>query len=221
MNPDDNIENISEEYIKELSNLPRRKKKRFLDGEFADDSEGALWDDDMINRNRVKEPPPMKRIVIAVDPAVTSRDDSDETGIIVCGASFNNHFYILEDQTGTYTPTEWAEKVVFLFKKWQADRVVAEVNNGGDLVETVLRTIDKTIPYHGVHATRDKLTRAEPVSALWEQNLAHHVGEFTELELEMTSWEAKKGEKSPNRIDATVWGANELALVDFWDFIVT
>lgn len=218
MNPADNIENISTEYLELLNSLPERKRKRFLRGEFGDDNEGALWTEDMIALGRVTTCPPLKRIVVSIDPAVTSKDTSDETGIIVSGIGFDNHLYVLEDATDTYTPTEWATKAVELFRKWKADRIIGEVNNGGDLIETVIRTIDKTIPYRGVHATRDKLTRAEPVSALYEENdikpnMAHHVGELPELELEMTSWEAKKGEKSPNRIDALVWSAYELNLV--------
>lgn len=220
MNPADNLENISEDYIKLLESMPERKKKRFLRGEFGDDNEGALWDDDMISRNRVHEPPRMKRIVIAIDPSVTSKDTSDECGLIACGEGMDGHFYILEDATDIYSPTQWAKKAVHLFHKWEADRVVAEVNNGGDLVETVIRGIDRNISYKSVHATRDKLTRAEPVAALWEQDKAHHVGQHPDLELEMTSWEAKTGEKSPNRIDAMVWGATELALTKQFEFAV-
>lgn len=220
MNPEDNLENISEEYMSLLDSLPSRKKKRFKHGEFADDSEGALWTDAMINKFRVKDAPPLKRIVVSIDPAVTSKDTSDETGIVVAGVGFNDHFYPLEDCTGSYTPTEWAKEAVRLYYKWQADRIVGEVNNGGDLIETIIRTVDKNIPYSGVHATRDKLTRAEPVSALYEQGKAHHVGELPELELEQTSWEAKKGEKSPNRIDALVWAAFELNLIGSFEFTI-
>lgn len=220
MNPADNMENISEEYIQLLNSLPERKKKRFLRGEFGDDNEGALWNEDIIAAGRVYDTPPMKRIVIALDPAVTSKDTSDEFGIIVAGEGINGHLYVLEDATDTYTPSEWPKKVKELFSKWEADRVIAEVNNGGDLVETVLRMACPNIPYSSVHATRDKLTRAEPVAALYELGKAHHVGELVELELEMVSWEAKKGEKSPNRIDALVWAAFELNLTESFIFSI-
>lgn len=220
MNPADNLENISDEYINLLNSLPERKKKRFLRGEFGDDNEGALWNDEMIALGRVMDAPRMKRIVIALDPAVTSKDTSDEFGIIVAGEGINGHFYVLEDATDTYTPSEWPNKVKELFSKWSADRVIAEVNNGGDLVETVLRIACPNIPYSSVHATRDKLTRAEPVAALYELGKAHHVGLFPDLELEMTSWEAKKGEKSPNRIDALVWAAFELNLTETFIFSI-
>lgn len=210
MNPADNLENISDDYLALLDSLPERKRKRFLRGEFGDDSEGALWTDDLINGTRVLEAPPLKRIVVSIDPAVTSKDTSDETGICVQGIAFDDHIYLLEDATDTYTPTEWATKAVALYRKWKADRIIGEVNNGGDLIETVLRTVDKNVSYKSVYATRDKMTRAEPIAALYEQGKAHLVGEHLELELEMTTWEAKKGEKSPNRIDALVWGATEL-----------
>ena len=215
MNPDDNMDNISQEYIELLNSLPKRKRDRFLSGEFSDDNEDALWTSDMINSNRVKAAPELKRIVVSIDPAVTSKDTSDETGIIVAGEGKDGHFYVLEDSTDSYTPTEWATEAVRLFVKWDADRIVAEVNNGGDLVETVLRSVAKNIPYRGVHASKDKLTRAEPVSALYEDNQrkAHHVGELPDLEMEMTTWASKKGEKSPNRIDALVWAAFELNLI--------
>ncbi len=210
MNPADNLENISEDYLAILESMPERKRKRFLRGEFGDDSEGALWTDDLINGTRVIEAPKLKRIVISIDPAVTSKDTSDETGLTAQGIGFDDHIYFLEDNSGIYTPTEWAKEAVSMYKRWKADRVVGEVNNGGDLIETVLRTVDKNIPYKSVYATRDKLTRAEPIAALFEQGKAHLVGEHLDMELEMTSWEGKKGEKSPNRIDALVWGATEL-----------
>lgn len=210
MNPADNMDNISEEYLRLLESLPERKKKRFLRGDFGDDSEGALWTDDIINTNRIITAPTFKRVIVAIDPATTSKDESDETGIIVAGLGHDGHFYPLDDLSGKYTPTEWAKISVSAYDKWKADRIVGEVNNGGDMVETIIRTIRKNISYKGVHASRDKTTRAEPVAALYEQGKGHHVGELLELELEMTTWEGKKGEKSPNRIDALVWAAADL-----------
>jgi hypothetical protein len=216
MNPEDNLDNISQEYIALLNSLPKRKRERFLAGLFSDDSEFALWEDAMISGTRIslKDLPDLRRIVVAIDPAVSATDTSDETGLVVAGVGFNDHFYVLEDASGKYTPTQWAKKAILLHKKWQADRIVGEVNNGGDLVETVLRNIDKTIPYKAVHATRNKTTRAEPIAAVYEQAKAHHVGEHPDLELEMTTWEGKKGEKSPNRIDALVWAGTELEVAN-------
>lgn len=212
----DNIDNLDDSFIEQLERLKETNLKKYnhlVLGEWSDgDSDFALWTDDLINGLRVSERPPLKRVVIAIDPAVTSKDTSDETGLIACGVGFDNHLYVLEDCTGTYTPKDWATKAIMMYRKWEADRIVGEVNNGGDLIETVLRSIDHNIPYKSVHATRDKLTRAEPVAAIYEQGKAHHVGKFLELEYEMTTWEGKKGQKSPNRIDALVWGATETVL---------
>jgi len=221
MNPIDNLDNISPEYMEILNSMPLRKRVRFLNGEFSDDTEGALWTDELINSTRGLETAAInlvtrevnyERIVVAIDPAVTSKDTSDETGMVVVAKGFNGHIYVLEDASDIYTPTDWAKKAVQLYRKYRADRIIGEVNNGGDLIETVIRGVDQNVSYKSVHATRDKLTRAEPVAALYEQGKAHHVGELPDLELEMTSWSAKAGEKSPNRIDALVWGATELVL---------
>lgn len=210
MNPIDNLDNISPEYMEILRSMPARKRQRFMDGDFSDDTIGALWTDDLINSTRVVTAPVMKRIVISIDPAVTSKDTSDETGIVAVGIGYDDNLYILDDDTGTYTPNEWAIRGIAMYNKWEADKIIGETNNGGDLIEAVLRNINKTIPYKSVHATRDKLTRAEPIAAIYEQGKAHHVGILVELELEMCSWTAKSGEKSPNRIDALVWGCTEL-----------
>lgn len=218
MNPAENTANISSDYLETLNSLPLRKRKRFRDGEFADDSEGALWTDDLLNGTRLRRyadgslPVSLKRIVVAIDPAVSSKDTSDETGIIAAGIGYDNHLYVIEDMSGIYTPTEWASRAIALYNQYRADRIIGEINNGGDLIETVLRGIDSSISYKGVHATRDKLTRAEPIAAIYEQGKAHHIDQLLELELEMTSWEAQKGERSPNRIDALVWAASELCL---------
>ena len=218
INPEQNLNNISKDYLETLESLPMRKRMRFKDGEFADESEGALWSDDLLNATRIRRladgglPVSLKRIVVAVDPAVTSKDTSDETGIVVAGISFDDHLYVLEDKTDCYTPNEWAGRAIALYHYYKADRIIGEANNGGDLIETILRNIDSRVSYKSVYATRDKYTRAEPVAAIYEQGKAHHVDQLIELELEMTSWEARKGEKSPNRIDALVWAATELCL---------
>jgi PBSX family phage terminase large subunit len=209
MNPDDNRENIADGYISELENLPERHRRRFLLGEWVDDVEGALWTSAIIDRNRVNELPEMRRIVIAVDPAVTSNEDSDETGIIVCGKGYDDEYYVWEDHTGKFTPRQWAERVVFNYHKNKADAIIGEVNNGGDLVEANIRTVDQNVKYIAVHASRGKAIRAEPVSGLYEQNKVHHVGSLPKLEEEQITWNVKS-DKSPNRIDALVWGITEL-----------
>jgi PBSX family phage terminase large subunit len=191
MNPQQNLANISKDYMDTLNSLPLRKRKRFRDGEFADETEGALWTDDLINGLRLIRPEDgtlpvsLKRIVIAIDPAVSTKDTSDETGIIAAGIGFDGHLYVIEDKTDHYKPTEWAQQAIALYNHYRADRVIGEVNNGGDLIEAILRGIDAKVSYQSEHATRDKLTRAEPVAALYEQGKAHHIGQLLELELEM------------------------------------
>jgi phage terminase large subunit-like protein len=151
----------------------------------------------------------LKNIIVAIDPAVTANKNSDETGIIVVGKDHNNVFYVLEDLSGKYTPDQWARKAINAFYDWDADRIVAEVNNGGDLVERLLRSVDTNIPYRSVHATRGKIVRAEPISALYEQKRVHHLGVFTELESQMCTYNGENQE-SPDRLDALVWGLSEL-----------
>ena len=210
----DNMPFLSQEFLNGVELMKKTDLKKYgfkIIGRWQDkDEENALWKQAIINASRVSVVPLFKRIVVAIDPAVTSKDTSDETGLVVVGLGFDDHLYPLEDATATYTPTEWCTKAVMLYNKHKADRVVGEVNNGGDLIEALLRTIAPSLPYSGVHATRDKMTRAEPVSALYDQGKAHHVGILLELEYEMTTWAAKKGDKSPNRIDALVWASAEL-----------
>jgi phage terminase large subunit-like protein len=149
------------------------------------------------------------RVVVAIDPAVTSGEDSDLTGIIVAGMSADGHFYVLDDKTVKETPDAWARIAVEAYKEWEADRVVAEVNNGGDMVQILLRTINASIPYKKVIATRGKRVRAEPISALYEQRRVHHVGSFDMLEDQMVTWTPDMP-KSPDRIDALVWALTDL-----------
>lgn len=213
IHPSENLDNISEDYLEHLESLPPAKRKRFLDGEWSEGTEYALWQQETINRTRLRvdqQPESFRRIVVAVDPAVTAKDTSDETGIIVAGIGWDYHLYVLQDLTGVYTPSEWAKAAVLAYDTWQADRVVGEVNQGGDMVEAMIRTVSPLIPFTGVFATRNKFTRAEPVAALYEIGRAHHIGLFPDLEEQQTLWEGKKGEKSPNNIDALVWAAADL-----------
>lgn len=210
IHPHENAENISADYIEMLESMPPEQRKRFLDGVFAETSEYALWDDEVLDKYRVSEAPVLKRIVVSIDPAVTANDESDETGITVAGIGVNNHLYILEDLTGKYDVKEWPRIAIEAYHRWSADCIVAEVNQGGDLVELNVRMIEPNIPYKAVRATRDKKTRAEPVAALYYLGKAHHVGVHTTLEFQMTQWEGKKGEKSPNNIDSLVWAASDL-----------
>ena len=183
-----------------------------LFAEILEDVEGALWTHKMIEKTRlnVNEERQLKQIIIAIDPAVTANESSDETGIIVVGKDFNNYYYVLEDLSGRYSADKWARIAINAFYDWQADRIVAEVNNGGDLVERLIRSHDATIPYRSVRATRGKIVRAEPISALYEQSKVFHMGTFPELESQMCSYTGDK-QSSPDRLDALVWGLSELS----------
>lgn len=166
----------------------------------------------------------LTRIVVAVDPAVTANEDSDDTGIVVvargphqpstCNIPFcPGHGYVLDDRTCHLVPAKWAELVVQTFDDWQADRVYAETNNGGDMVGTVIHAVRAGVPYSAVTATRGKKVRAEPASALSEQGRIHFVGVHPELEGELTTWNPELAGDSPNRLDALVWGLAGLGLI--------
>ena len=211
MNPIDNRENLPDGYIEDtLAALPERKRRRFLEGEWLDDPEGALWKRSMIDDHRhVSAPKGLARIVVGVDPAVTGSETSDETGIVVVGKDAAGHLYVLGDYSIRGTPLDWARQVAWAVDKHGADRVVGETNNGGDLVEVNLRTVSKNLPFKKVTASRGKYIRAEPVAALYEKGEVHHVGAFPDLEDQMCEW--LPGDESPDRMDALVWAITELA----------
>lgn len=213
MNPTDNVANLPSEYLDALRAFPKRQRQRFLEGLFLDDVDGAIWKQEDIDRNRVTIYPRLVRIVVAIDPAVTKTKTSDETGIVVVGLGEDRHGYVLEDSTGKYSPNEWANKAVNLYRKWQADRIVGETNNGGDLVEINIRSVDQTVSYKAVHASRGKEARAEPVEALYERDMVHHVGDdFVSLEDQQCTWVPNTSDGSPNNMDALVWGIWDLML---------
>ena len=187
-----------------------RLGRQELEGHDLDDSPGAMWNRDQIDKFRIRKALEMVRIVVAIDPAVTSKDDSDETGIVVVGKDEFGHAYVLEDCSIKGTPDEWGRAAIQAMNRHQADRIIAEVNQGGDMVRYVLETIDKNVPVKMVRASRGKVSRAEPVSALYEQGKVHHVGVFHKLEDQMCTWEP--GMPSPDRMDAMVWGMTELML---------
>lgn len=198
-----------------------RLGRQELYAEVLTDTPGALWTYAQVEALRLRAVPvPLKRIVVAIDPAVTAGEDSDETGLMVVGLGEDSHLYILEDLSGRHTPNEWARLAVGAYRRFQADRIVGEVNNGGDLVEVNIRTVDPNISYKAVHAAKGKRTRAEPVGALYEQRKVHHVGSFSVLEDQMCTWIPGQG-RSPDRVDALVWAVTELGLkgepgTDWW-----
>lgn len=212
MNPDGNRKNLPENYIEQtLMNLSVRQRKRFLLGEWADDVEGALWKSSVIDRNRVIQVPvSLRRTVIGLDPAVSSNNSSDHTGISVCGLGEDGFFYVLGDYSMRGTPLEWCNKAVELFKQYNASCIIAEINNGGELIENLLRTIAPNIPFKPVRAFDSKIRRAELIAALYEQNKVRHTGRFNELEEQMCSYNPATSNQSPDRMDALVWALREL-----------
>jgi phage terminase large subunit-like protein len=196
-------------------------------GELIEDVDGALWAQAQIDaaRTLVSHADLAKhfvRAVVAIDPAVTSGEDADETGIVgaaksdphrcpVCGPVPHAHGFVLADVSGRFSPDVWARRAVECYDDLEGDRIIGEANNGGDLVELTVRTVDATVPFLKVHASRGKRLRAEPVAALYEQARVHHVGQFPALEEQMTSWTADSGE-SPDRLDALVWALTDLML---------
>lgn len=216
----ENLDNLSTVFRKVIQRYEgTRLGKQELLAQILEDVEGALWTQGMIEKAHVTKHPPLERIIVAIDPAVTNTKDSDETGIIVAGVA-NNQAYILEDLSGNYSPSEWARTAIGAYDRHKADRIIGEANNGGDLIETILRTFSTSISYSKVTASRGKVTRAEPVQALYEQRRVHHVGNLPELEKQMTTWAAKEGEKSPDRVDAMVWAVSELLLKTDTFFVV-
>ena len=183
-----------------------------LYAEIVDDIDGALWTNNLIDRTRLQKDTKkdLSQIIVAIDPAVTANANSDETGIIVVGKDFNNNFYVLEDLSGRHSADKWGRIAINAFYEWEADRIVAEVNNGGDLVERLIRNIDTNVPYRSVRATRGKILRAEPIAALYEQDRVHHIGLYPELEQQMCSYTGETN-TSPDRLDALVWGLTELS----------
>lgn len=190
-----------------------RLGRQELEAELLSDTPGALWHLERIEELRVRvAPQPLERVVVAIDPAVTFGPDSDETGIVVVGLGADRCGYVLDDLSGRYPPEEWARRAIQAYRTHSADRIVGETNNGGAMVESTLRSVDPGIPYTPVHASRGKLTRAEPVSALYEQGRMHHVGMFGPLEDQLTSYDGSRGGTSPDRLDALCWAVHELML---------
>jgi hypothetical protein len=212
MNPEGNRDNIGEGYIEFiLGSLPERKRQRFLEGNWLDDIEGALWQRAMINNSRIINVPELERIVIGVDPAITANASSNETGIIVAGKCRRGQYYILNDVSLKGSPLEWASAVEREYKRWKADRVICEVNNGGSLVTDNLRNVNPNISCKSVTASRGKIVRAEPIAALYEQGKVHHVGTFSKLEDQLCSYNPAMIQASPDRLDALVWALSELS----------
>lgn len=215
----DNAANLAEsaiEYLRETYGNTRLGRQE-LDGELLEDIPGALWHQTTLDAGRRPEAPKeLERIIVAIDPATSSEEKSDETGIVCVGLARDkdgySRGYVLADRSLKGTPDEWARTAVALYREFEADRIIAEKNQGGEMVEAVIRAADRNVPITLVHASRGKLVRAEPISALYEQGRVHHIGLFDKLEEQMctfsTDYDRKNG--SPDRMDALVWGLTYL-----------
>ena len=214
----ENRDNLADEALKDWIELYEgtRLGRQELHAELLEEIEGALWTRLMLDECRLDPKksiiPAFRRVIIAVDPAVTANKRSSETGIIVAGLTAAGRAMILQDASGKYTPDQWASKVVSLYENWNASRVVGETNQGGDMVENVLRSKAPNISYRHVSATKGKIIRAEPVAHLYERRLVDHWGPMPVLEDQMTSYTGEEGETSPDHLDALVWALTDLCL---------
>lgn len=192
-----------------------RLGRQELDAEILEDVPGALWVRRNLDENRVDQAPQLKRIVVGVDPAATSGEGANETGIVVCAIDAQSKGYVLDDWTVRGSPDVWARRTVAAFRRYDADKVIVEVNQGGEMVAKVLRSVEPSLPIGEVRASRGKYVRAEPIAALYEQGRVAHVGSHTELEEQMTSFTPERAADrsdgySPDRVDALVWALSDL-----------
>ena len=219
----DNAANLADTYLESVKSQYEgtRLGRQELYAEVLTENDGALWTADMIDACQIdrKDLPQLERIVVSVDPAVTSNVESDLTGLVVAGIDINGLGYVLGDYTFKGSPEQWVSKAIELYHSKGASRVVYESNQGKDLIPTLFRTIDPNIPLRGVHASAAKIARAEPVSALYERGKVKHVrnpedeeASLVELEIQMTTFEPLGKQKSPDRYDALVWAMTDLML---------
>ncbi len=217
----DNQSNLAANTVKQLYERygGTRLGRQELEGEILTDIPGALWNRDMIDNCRIGEVPEhLERVFVAVDPAVSNNEGSDEHGIVVVGLARDKdgyaRGYVLEDGSLRGNPEDWARRAVSLYRSWSADKIIAEKNQGGQMVESTIKAIDRSVPVKLVHASRGKVVRAEPISALYEQGRVHHVGRFDALEDQMCLFSIDNlrnlSNGSPDRVDALVWGLTEL-----------
>jgi hypothetical protein len=231
MNPGDNRDNIASDYLSTLESLPDKQRRRFFEGEWSPEIEGALWTLDSIDRNRIEARhgstldsllesgavPSLKRVVVGIDPSGASGREgerSDEIGIVVAGLGTDGTGYVLADRSARLGPAQWARLAVTAYHEFRADRIVAERNFGGAMVENVITTAGPNVPVKTITASRGKAVRAEPIAALYAQGKVCHVGRFPQLEEQMLNMASAGyvGAKSPDRLDALVWALSELML---------
>jgi predicted phage terminase large subunit-like protein len=214
----DNVANLAPTFVSSIMAryAGTRLGRQELDAEVLSDTPGALWRLDDIEAARISpaQLPTLRRVVVAIDPAVSNNENSDETGIVVAGRADDGHAYILADYSLKASPDGWAREAIKAYHRYHADRVIAEVNNGGALVEATVRMVDPNVSYRAVHASRGKAVRAEPIAALYEQRRVHHVGTFPMLEDQMSAFTSDfdrgRAGYSPDHVDALVWALSEL-----------
>lgn len=234
VNPDDNAENLSPEFLRSLATLPERQRKRFYEGQYVDEIDGALWTYELLEAcrldvgekpvnedaaSRISERLGLRRVVVGVDPSgARGKEDkrSDEIGIVVVGKGADGVAYVLEDLTLRAGPEEWGRVVATAFRKWRANRVIAEVNFGGAMVESTIRVADASVPVSLVRASHGKAVRADPIAVLYDERdrRVRHVGRFPDLEDQLVNFSTAgyMGDRSPDRADALVWALTELML---------
>lgn len=211
----DNLVNLAPDFVRQI--VARYEGTRLgrqeLMAEILEDVPGALWTLPQIEALRVPQASELVRVVVAIDPAATANEDSDETGIVVAGRGRDGQGYVLADVSVKASPDGWGRRAAVAYQDFAADRVVYEANLGGDMVKHVLKTVDPRLPLRDVHASRGKRTRAEPIAALYEQGRIHHVGVHRKLEDQMCSWNPDDPRMdSPDRMDALVWALTDLML---------
>lgn len=225
INPKDNEINLDAESIKALQSLPEKMRKRFYSGEYVEDIEGALWPLEILESCRCEKadvPETLLRCVVAIDPSGTAGKDekrSDDVGIIVAAKGLDGRAYVLADRTCNLSPMGWAGIAVDAYKEFNADKIVAERNFGGAMVEATIRSVDKNVNFEEVVASRGKAQRAEPVASLYEKGLVRHAGRFNDLEDQLSAFSTNgyQGERSPDRADALVWAITDLLVGDTFD----
>ncbi|HWA30699.1 MAG TPA: terminase family protein [Rhizomicrobium sp.] len=209
MSTRDNAANLAKSYLRQMERryAGTRLGRQEIDGDLIEDNENALWQRDWIERHRLRTVPPLSSVVVAIDPPVGLH--GDECGIVVAGIDADGQGHVLADRSrGKLTPVQWAAHAIDAFEEFQADRIVAEANQGGEMIRAMLTRELSTAPVKMVHALRDKRTRAAPIAALYERGLVHHIGALPELEDQMCQYDGTG--KSPDRMDALVWALTEL-----------
>jgi predicted phage terminase large subunit-like protein len=210
----DNAENLAPAFLDKIVKKYEgtRMGRQEINAEILTDVPGALWTRAMLDKTRVASHPDLARVVVAIDPSGGDEDGNDQQGMIVAGRGVDGQAYVLDDISCRLSPDGWGKRAVNAYHARQADRIVAEVNYGGAMVQHVIKTVDPNVSYKEVHASRGKVTRAEPVAALYEQNRVHHVGAFPLLEDQLCQWTPDMFDGSPDRLDALVWAITDLML---------